>query len=450
MKLIQMITVFEYDKLTLGEKSAGKTLSRTDFEWLAERVTRTPDLSESFGTGGGAKEKSTAFVKWSGRETLSFCHYVGVIELPSGEQLEILPKIYRRAGNLDHQKSRDTLIRILRTVFPGYGQNSSPASVSSFPCTLPEWVIHNFLQELERLLRLGLRSAYSPVAREERFLRGQLDVARQSRQLPHRLHLFHCNYQNFSLLRPEHRLLRSATEICRRIAKDEELWRRALRCSEMLSGIPESTNIEGDFRQWKHGRLMTAYEQMEPWCRLVLGQEFPFAVAGEHRGLSFLFPMERLFEQYVACCLKRLLKPGFSLREQAAGKQLFTKESCKDVRNVNLRPDLLLEKDTEPKTLWVLDTKWKMINDEGKHSVHDLYQLFTYGSYYLKESERRNIALIYPLTEEGIAASCASPLCFARHDITLWTLFFDVDKGEFHNPPEELEEMFGTEDAASA
>ena len=56
-----------------------------------------------------------------------------------------------------------------------------------------------------------------------------------------------------------------------------------------------------DFQSWQDSRLMAHYQAIKPWCEFVLNQHIPMAVQGDWRGLSLLFPMEKLFESYVAC-----------------------------------------------------------------------------------------------------------------------------------------------------
>ena len=47
-------------------------------------------------------------------------------------------------------------------------------------------------------------------------------------------------------------------------------------------------------------------------------------MAGTFGGLSFLFPMEQLFERYVAAVLSRKLQPGFRLVAQPSRQCLVT------------------------------------------------------------------------------------------------------------------------------
>ncbi len=68
----------------------------------------------------------------------------------------------------------------------------------------------------------------------------------------------------------------------------------------MTSEIPRSQKVQQDFRQWQSGRLLALYAEIKPWTELVLGEYMPVSTQGDWRGMSLLFPMEKLFEHFVA------------------------------------------------------------------------------------------------------------------------------------------------------
>jgi 5-methylcytosine-specific restriction enzyme subunit McrC len=123
-------------------------------------------------------------------------------------------------------------------------------------------------------------------------------------------------------------------------------------------------------------------------------------MSGKSNGVSFLFPMEVLFERYVAAKLKRQLTKPLRLTEQTQSKAL-TKH--REQNWFKLRPDIVVYND---KTIVsVMDTKWKVLNqhlDSGTDKYNlaqsDIYQLFAYGEKYMNgEGE---LYLIYPQHEK--------------------------------------------------
>ena len=101
-----------------------------------------------------------------------------------------------------------------------------------------------------------------------------------------------------------------------------------------------------------------------------------------------------------------------------------------------MKPDISLmdkeEKASDNKVEFILDAKWKRLNEGGSDSKHgisqaDMYQLYSYGAQY--DCER--VALIYPKTEKF-----TSPLeykfgpDFNDASLKLFCFPFDVEKPE--------------------
>jgi len=68
----------------------------------------------------------------------------------------------------------------------------------------------------------------------------------------------------------------------------------------LFETIQPSVHVQKDFRMRQNGRLMAHYQEIKRWCELILGNEMLMAVSGNWRGISLLFPMEKLFEVYIA------------------------------------------------------------------------------------------------------------------------------------------------------
>ena len=195
------ITVREYARLTT-EAVATPSLDRaqisvTAFDWLCQ-------LSELFSKSGAA------LVHTEGRRWLCLDNYVGVIETPCGTCIEILPKHVE--GENCARKSRQLLCSMIGEALHLPRREAGVANLELFDAPLSEWVIAQFLEKLDHLVKRGVRFDYCRVEEEQRFLRGQLDIVRQLRQPPGRQHHFHIRHDLFLADRPENRLLKSALE----------------------------------------------------------------------------------------------------------------------------------------------------------------------------------------------------------------------------------------------
>lgn len=370
-------------------------------------------LNERFRRGGAN------LVQVDGRTRLRLDNFVGVIQTPCGTTVEILPKHIQ-----DEKDARALLRRLIRSMFNMTAREVGPAQLETFDVPLSEWVMGRFLAELDHVVQRGMRFHYQRVEEEQPFLRGQLNVVAQLRQPPGREHRFQIRHDVFTPDRPENRLLRSALNRVGQLTTDSDNWRMAHALSVRLSEVPASPNISDDFFAWGTDRLMAHYQVVRPWCEIVLLHTMPLAMEGRTPGLSLLFPMEKLFERHVAACLRRQLKPGCRMRTPAASEYLC---QFNDSPLFRLEPDILIE---QGNTKWVLDAKWKLLDEhdrQGKFglSQQDFYQLYAYGQKY--QGGKGDMALIYPRSARF--SQPLLPFCFST-DLRLYVLPFDLNSDE--------------------
>lgn len=413
--IVQSVVVREYARLTtekVDDKSIENTLDRAQisqsaFDWVCK-------LNQKFSAAGA----SLAIVEE--RTWLRLDKHVGVIETPCGTRIEILPK-HHESGDVVHE-SRTLLQRMIATSFDLPAREVGAADLQLFNAPLTEWVMARFLAALERIVKTGIRFDYRRVEEEQRYMRGQLNTVRQMRQPPGKQHFFHIRHDIFDPDGAENRLLKLALEQVSKATRDAANWKLAGELRSLMSEIGSSKDVNGDFKRWRNERLMNHYRPVKPWCELILNQQMPLSVAGNWHGLSLLFPMDKLFERYVAAWLRRSIPPTIRLRSPAASEYLTVHDGDKMFR---LEPDLLLESTNHK---WVLDTKWKKLDasDRGNKyglSQGDFYQLYAYGKKYLAGQASSELVLIYPATESFLK----SLTVFDYGDgMKLWVLPFDL------------------------
>lgn len=404
------VTVREYARLTTAPLAANSLdraqVSATAFEWLCRL---NAELSPS----------GSSLLQVEDRRWLRLDNYVGVVETPCGTRVEILPK--HDDGTCDVGKSRALLRRMIAGAMDLPVREVGETSLQRFDSPLTEWVIAQFLSALDHLVKRGVRSDYLRVEAEERHLRGQLDAVRQMRQPLGRQHIFQIRHDVFSPDRAENRLLKRAVELTCQQTQSPTSWRLAQELRALFQDVPRSANVGEDFKRWRTDRLMAHYQAVKPWCELVLSRQMPFSVVGKWHGTSLMFPMEKLFERYVAARLQLDLAAGARLTAQASRQSLCEHDGA---TMFQLRPDLLIEHEGER---WVLDTKWKLLDAGNKAGAYglsqaDFYQLYAYGQKYL--AGKGELALIYPRRQ---AFQHPLPAFRFSADLSLWVLPFDLE-----------------------
>ena len=349
---MQRVTVREYARLTTAKVEVSldqATVSTSAFDWLC---------SES----GRMRKSGAALVQFEGRCDLRLDNYVGVVETPCGTQIEILPKHVDGSSEGEVAAARRVLRRMLTSCLNLKSRETGPTDIQAFDAPLTEWVMRQFLEALDHLVKRGIRFDYHAVKEEQRYLRGRLDVTRQLRQPPGQQHLFQIEHDVFDADRPENRLLRSALERVCRMTRDARNWRLSHELTAYLSPIPPSSDVTTNLGRWRDDRLMAHYRPVRPWCSLILNEQSPLSIVGAWHGISLLFPMERLFERYVEVYLRRTLPADVRLTPTASSKYLCVHQGQDWFQ---LKPDFLLQ---QGNIRWVLDTKW---NANDGHETAD-------------------------------------------------------------------------------
>ncbi|WP_122466671.1 McrC family protein [Pseudomonas viridiflava] len=379
---MKTITVREYARLTTSHIHSPTLdiaqVSTSAFDWLCE-------LNARFSKAGAA------LVQIEDRRWLKLDNYVGALETPCGTRIEILPKHFEDGDCI--QQSRALLKRMIQKSLDLPTRKVGAAALQRFDAPLTEWVMSSFLDALDHLIKRGMRFDYQRVEEEQRYLRGQLNTVRQMRQPPGRQHHFQIRHDVFLPDRPENRLLKTALDIVCKTTRDPGNWRLSHELRSMLLEVRSSRDTAQDFKQWRLDRLMAHYQPVKPWCELIIQQQTPLAVSGAWQGMSLLFPMERLFERYVAMCLREALPACTKLYVQPSSEYLC---SHREIKCFQLKPDLMI---TRGETRWVLDTKWKRLRAEVHGTSYglchtDVYQMYAYGQKYLTGSG--SMVIVYP------------------------------------------------------
>ena len=364
-----------------------------------------------------------------GVECVQVCNYVGLIQTTDGCQIEILPKTSNvpKTSNDSAETTkaaRKLLWRMLQTVFDIKDVQSGDASLETLNRNWLEVLIQRALNEISRLVRRGICSSYIRRVEQSRFLKGQLQVSRQLRLGPGKQDRFCVSYDQYLPDRAENRLIHSALIKLSRWARLPDNQRLCRELLFVFSDIPESQHITAELELWSDRRDMAHYQPVHPWVKLILDDKSPLFSSGPWEGVSMLFPMEQLFEKYVARKLNSQIRVEYSLKSQIQDKYLVTH---KEKGMFRLKPDLAIKESNRVHA--VLDTKWKLINESAADGVSkynmkqaDMYQLYAYGQKYL--NGKGDLFLIYPRHNEFLNPL---PVFEFGGGLNLWVVPFDLD-----------------------
>ena len=378
-----------------------------------------PDTFEALEKFVLENEKTAQYLKITTKKgfgkVLQAQNYVGVIQTKDGTTIEILPKI----KNATTEKSKDILIKMLKTLKNSPFKNLSVANLKSSKIPLFEIFISMFLEELTVLVRNGIKSDYISKEENLKFLKGKLKISEQIKYNTIHKERFFVQYEEFISNRVENRLIKTTLQFLYNKSKLNKNQQRIREFLFVFDEIEISHNIKTDFSKIKLNRQMKDYEQVLLWCKTFLFENSFSPYKGNDIAFALLFDMNLLFESFVYSYLKK--SSNFQdIKSQDRTHHLAYENG---IGRFRLKPDIVINGGKI-----IADTKWKILSEDKAYNgvlQDDMYQLYAYGTKY---DNCEKIYLIYPFDELIIKNSYNY---FKNKELKLDILFFDVYKKEF-------------------
>lgn len=423
----KIYTVSEFGGFTSGKELNGYiSLPKRTFEALENYI-----LANNTGDETNAIELMSLSARRGAGKIITARNYVGTITMTDGTVIEILPKI--AGDSVSENEVKRVFIEMLKTLRDVTFKDYNLSYLKTARLSLFEIFIKMFLDEVSSLIKQGLNAAYMPVENNERFYKGKVLV---SQNIKHNLvnkDRFFVRYDDYSINRPENRLIKSTLDFILKASGDSLNRLCAARALNCLEGIDYSKSYDADFSKCNVDRSMKHYCKALSWCRVFLyGNSFT-AFAGSEIAFALLFPMEKIFESFVAEKLRRHLGNGESLKTQDSAYSLFDSPT----RAFALRPDFVFESGGHTV---IMDTKWKLLSDKASNrniSQSDMYQMYAYSMKY--QADR--VVLLYPRSD---AVSGNSIRYSSNDNVNVDVFFIDLLKSNesishlyktFCNPP---------------
>ena len=383
------------------------------------------------------KSKGSEFLKISHKkeygEILQAQQYVGVLQSKNGTTLEILPKItdISDASGLETSiaENKKLFLKMLKSLKDSPFKNINSANLQTqknFP--LLEIFITIFCDEISKLLQSGIKKEYMQKEENSFFLKGKLLFQKHiSKNCVHPERFF-IAHDIFSNNRPENKLLKSTLLFLIKKSKFQKNISRLQKYIFVFDEISESQNYVLDFSKTKLSRDMNAYIQPLQWAEIFLQQKHVTPVCGNSLASALLFDMNKIFENYVAHCLrnKQIFPTIKSVKTQVSTQFLIENPN----RKFKLKPDLLLEKEENKKIITIIsDTKWKLIKEIGNISQSDIYQMFAYA----KKYNVNTVELIYPFHSKlpDALKNIETQYFDSEKNIALNILFFNIETNKY-------------------
>lgn len=431
------LVVKEYDTIVSNESLS----SKQGYVYLEDKYFRELEHFIMEYTSESDETDILEFMKIGYRrgvgDTVTFNSYVGIIELPSGFQIEILPKVSLGEDENNAQTKR-IFLRMLNCLKDFDGKVFSSASLNTDKMNLYEIFIRMYIQEAWLLVKRGIKSDYLVTENNLAYFKGKLDVSKQIKYNAAHKERFYMIYDEYEVNRSENKLIKSTLLKLLRLSSNTDNTRELRQLLYSFELVAESTNYEKDFSKVSLTRGMKEYKMLIQWARIFLLNKSFTTFSGENSGKALLFPMEQVFEAFIAKQVNSIFgRQSFgSVRTTAQdhGYFLFDKP-----QKFKLRPDLVVKSSTNSEhPIVIMDTKWKRLNPSAKSnygiSQADMYQMYAYS----KKYKTPDIWLIYPLNDEVRELDSLSFEAVKDEHTKVSVKVFFVDLADYENSLNQL------------
>lgn len=411
-------TIKEYEGFIQGETIPGKFVGLPEHTFIQLEKFVLSNRSASVSETDALDLMSISSRRDVGK-IISAKNYVGLISMKDGTEIEILPKIYS-AQDVNKDATKRVFLEMLKTVKEIPYKKFTVSHLKAERMNIFEVFIRMYIDEVYTLVKRGLKANYTKHSDNEAFYKGKMLFSQHVRENYAHKERFCIEYDIFSTNRPENRLIKS-TLYC--LFGQTKSARNSKDISMLISsfdGIDYSHNFENDFSQYTQNRNMSEYETLMRWCRVFLFNKSFTAFSGCEVAFALLFPMEQIFESYVAACIKkRLDKVNFSIKTQDKQYHLFDQPS----KRFSIRPDIVVTGKSND-SITIMDTKWKVLSASWYNygiSQTDMYQMYAYH----KKYKAKQVILLYPMTE-SVKTIPDGIIYQSEEGITIRVMFVDL------------------------
>jgi 5-methylcytosine-specific restriction enzyme subunit McrC len=366
-------------------------LPEKQFESIHKYISQNQDESSE-------SEKPFSLFSRGKRKQIKVKNYVGVIETKEGLHLEILPKIHLDKTSDELGDTKSIFLKMLKHLKDSPFVNISKAHIETkkdFP--ILEVFIKSYISEAEKVFNHGVKSDYVLVEENVSFLKGKLKVNQNIKYNFANKSKFFCEFSEYSPNIAANRLIKSTLIKLLKITSSYNNYYSINKILSHLEEVDASANIKSDLAKVSSAnRLLSKYKTLLLWSEIFLRNKSFTNFKGDNLNMAILFPMEKIFEDYVAFLFGKY-SDGFKIKVQ--DKSYFLVEEHKGEKRFRLKPDIVIEKEKTKKK--IVDTKWKLLDQFAERRNYnitqaDMYQLYAYGKKYTTDDIDPSLVLLYP------------------------------------------------------
>lgn len=369
----KLIQVYEYESLIIGQP-IGKDKEGEDVRFEKPHL----ELLQRFYNNRDDEKNYYSLI----HDGVRFKHYVGVLNV-GGLQIEVLPKTDKPANDNDKGIWKEHLLTMLRTVYKLQAHAPTNAQQQLKNSSILDVFLQRFLNEVEKLLHVGLIKTYRKETDNRNSLKGKIAWSKHlSKNVVHK-ERFYVTYTTYDRNHVMNCVLYKTLKVIPSVTYNSYIANKAKTLEFEFPELIDINVTDNTFSTMSFDRKSEGYHDAISIAKLILLNYMPDSRIQSHNVIALMFDMNKLWEEYVYVMLRRHLT-----------NCEVTPQDHKVLWNSNratkrIKPDIVIN------NKYVLDTKWKL--PDKTPSDADLHQLYTY----LKFFNAEKVAFVYPATSNG-------------------------------------------------
>lgn len=353
---------------------------------------------------------------------LTATNFVGVVKA-GRKTIQILPKTAGWDGGQDaKERSIKNLLQMLSFTKKLGVREIDLASLRRVKDDFFEVLIFLLAKNLLELLKHEMHKEYVDIEDNLSYVKGRIQFAEHIRRNYVVKNKFFVAYDEFLEDNLLNQILKYTAHLLKRQSTDSLNKRMLQECSFLLGDITLKPIHLSHFKKVHLSRLNENYEPILNLCKLFIGQSSVELRPDKAETFSFIFDMNKLFEEFIGEFIRRYFSYKYSIRVQQSSKHLIEsvkkwEEPSKPTPAYALTPDIAFYRAGENKPCLLLDTKYKELKpldnaqrSEKRYGVStdDMYQMCAYSLKY----ECPDVIILYP--QKGLEAQRFT-LCVNEH-----------------------------------
>lgn len=385
------VTLYEHSQYIAYPQSRFTELEKHLIEvWKTRKEQENENTEEE---GNNNKRNFQPFLSFHHSGKIQAQNWVGFIQ--DGDHLiEIYPKIFENSelskeDMLKHiffwmSKSSNTKIPFTKA-----GLNTS--HIDSFP----EFIIHLMANTIHKVLEEKPLSLYQEVEEALQMPKGRINFQRyiNNSLVNGNWHKIECDYEPFVFDNAVNRIIKYTIRLLEKqtkLDKTKNLLRDAL---FILDDVEDWRASMQDVQKVKLNGFFEEYVEVLELCGMIIEQQIYNPESAETTRWTMLFPMEKLFEDFIGEFIKENFNKDWKVELQKSDKYIVEIPQ----KAFQMQNDIYLTHQRSKDEI-IIDTKYKTRKEDDKNSnkkgvaQSDLYQMITYAA----KRNCNNVILMYP------------------------------------------------------